>query len=91
MSKERQKNFFDLYLAGRASADDINESIDAWHAGSVSQHIYQFLGMTKEEYSRWLSDPEILPEIASARKQHARLASPSKQAKRTPKLASRTR
>jgi hypothetical protein len=69
MSK-KQTRFIDLYLEGRASAEDINESIDAWHSGSGKQPIYDYLGMTEEEYSLWLRDPDVLPHIARAHKEH---------------------
>jgi len=69
MSK-KQTPFIDLYLEGRASAEDINESIDAWHAGSGREPIFDYLGMTEEEYAFWLRDPDVLRHIARARKQH---------------------
>ena len=56
----------DLYLRGRASAEDINDSIDAWHNASGKQSIYAYLGMTADEYSLWLRDPGVLPLIARA-------------------------
>ncbi len=62
----KQPNFIDLYLRGRASAEDINDSIDAWHNGSGRQSIYAYLGMTEEEYTLWLRDPGVLPQIARA-------------------------
>jgi hypothetical protein len=68
MSKKQQR-FLDLYLEGQASADDINDSIDAWHAGSGKESIHDFLGMTEEEYARWLRNPDQLPQIARARKE----------------------
>jgi len=36
--------------------------------------IFQFLGMTKEEYYLWLCDPDSLPEIARARRANEPLA-----------------
>jgi len=75
MSKKQQR-FLDLYLEGHLSADDINDSIDAWHAGSGEQPIYDFLGMTEEEYARWLRDPDALLQIARARKEAQPLLKP---------------
>jgi hypothetical protein len=68
MSKKQQR-FLDRYLEGQVSAENINESIDAWHAGSGREPIFDFLGMTEEEYSRWLRDPDQLSQIARARKE----------------------
>jgi hypothetical protein len=72
MSK-KQTRFIDLYLAGRAAPEDINDSIDAWHAGSGREPIYDHLGMTEEEYAAWLRDPDVLPQIARARREHTPL------------------
>jgi len=66
---KKQTRFIDLYLDDQASAEDINEFIDEWHAGSAKQPIYDFLGMTEEEYARWLRDPDALLQIARARKE----------------------
>src|SRR5277367_3466909 len=73
MSK-KQTPFIDQYLSGRASAEDINESIDAWHAGSGKEPIYDYLGMTEEEYAAWLRNPGVLSYIARARKERKPIA-----------------
>jgi hypothetical protein len=80
---KKQIPFIDLYLEGRASADDINTSIDAWHAGSGKEPIYRYLGMTEEEYALWLRDPDVLPQIARARKEHGPLADRPKRIRKT--------
>ena len=73
MSRKRA-TFVDLYMHGQARPDDIGESIDAWHSGSGDQPIYDYLGMTEEEYAEWLRDPNVLPQIARARKERLPLA-----------------
>jgi hypothetical protein len=82
MSKKRRP-FIDLYLEGRASAEDINTSIDVWHAGSGKGPLYRYLGMTEEEYFLWLRDPDVLPQIARARKEHRPLADRPKGIRKT--------
>jgi hypothetical protein len=73
MSKKRA-TFIDLYILGQARPEDISESIDTWHSGSGDQPIYDYLGMTEEEYSEWLRDPDVLPHIVRARKERLPLA-----------------
>jgi len=62
-----QPVFMDLYLRGEVRADDIDDFIDSWHENSGAQELFEYLGMTKEEYALWLRDPEMLPAIARAR------------------------
>ena len=60
--------FFQRYLSGELPARDIDEFIDAWHEKPNDKEIFAFLGMTKEEYSLWLCDPDSLADIAQARR-----------------------
>jgi hypothetical protein len=60
--------FLEHYLNGKAVAEDIDDFIDVWHENLKQMEIYEFLGMTKEEYSLWLRDPDTLPQIARARR-----------------------
>src|SRR5215472_2960112 len=59
--------FFHMYLKREVSADDIDDFIEIWHQKPGRKKIFEFLGMTKEEYFLWLCDPESLAEIARAR------------------------
>lgn len=70
-TKQRSPTFLELYLNGEVLADEIDDFVDEWHANPGVNEIYEFLGMTKEEYSLWLRDPESLPHIARSR--HANL------------------
>jgi hypothetical protein len=67
--------FFQRYLSGESSAEDIDEWIDAWHEQPDGRQIFEFLGMTEEEYSLWLCDPDSLAEIAQARRAERPLVS----------------
>jgi len=60
--------FLDRYLNGEVLAEDIDDFIDLWHGNPAGEEIYDFLGMSKAEYSLWLRDPDILPLIAQARR-----------------------
>jgi hypothetical protein len=70
MSEKRRAScpFLQSYLNGEACAENIDDFIDAWHAKPGRKKIFEFLGMTDEEYSLWLCDPDSLPEIARARR-----------------------
>jgi hypothetical protein len=64
----RPTTFLNRYLNGEVLAEDIDEYIDFWHEHPAGRQIYEFLGMTKKEYSLWLRDPDSLPHIARARR-----------------------
>ena len=61
------KPFLEKYLGEEATAEDIDDFIDAWHENSGGMEIFEYLGMTKDEYALWLRDPDALPQIARAR------------------------
>ncbi len=59
MSAEGVKQtFVEAVLAGDAMLGDIDDFIDAWHASPEDVGLAEFLGMTEEEYARWVEQPE---------------------------------
>ena len=54
------QTFFDLYMKGKATIDDLDDYLDEWHDGSSSQSIEDYLGLTKEQYFKWCQDPVLL-------------------------------
>jgi hypothetical protein len=34
--------------------DELDDAIDTWHENSGEETLYEFLGMTLEEYKLWL-------------------------------------
>jgi hypothetical protein len=72
---QAEATFLERYLNGEAAADDIDVYVDRWHSESGKQPIYDFLGLTRDEYALWLRHPEVLPQIAKARRQHQPLSS----------------
>jgi len=49
--------FIDQFCRGQISADRINDHIDAWHQClDTDQLLHEYLGMTWEQYSRWVKD-----------------------------------
>jgi hypothetical protein len=72
MSKD--VSFLDQLMAGLVMSDQIDDFVDHWHEGATGQPIHQFLGMTAEEYSLWVQDPDALATIARARRYEISLA-----------------
>ena len=70
MSKKSasDKTFLERYMNGEVLAEDIDDFVDAWHQNSGEKEIFEYLGMTRDEYSIWLRDPDVLPHIARARR-----------------------
>ena len=60
--------FVDSVLAGDRTLDAIDDFIDQWHDGDSDLEIWQFLGMTREEYGSWVINPAALPEIINSRR-----------------------
>jgi hypothetical protein len=60
--------FLERYLNGEVLAEDIDDFIDLWHENPEGREIYEFLGMSEQEYSLWVRDPDTLPQIARSRR-----------------------
>ena len=57
--------FIDLVRMGKADPDDIDNYVDAWHDSGPDEtrKLHEFLGMTWDEYARWVEDPTCLRQI----------------------------
>jgi hypothetical protein len=68
-------SFIELCLSGDVLADEIDDFIDLWHDNKAGQdqELHEFLGMTWDEYSVWVTRPSVFPYILSARKHHQTL------------------
>jgi hypothetical protein len=64
---ETQQRFIDLALNGSVLADDIDDFIDNWHDNDSGETLHDYLGLTWQEYSLWVSDASYLSLILSAR------------------------
>ena len=60
-------NFIAMCVAGGAMPEDIDEFIDKWHEGDSKVPIYEYLGMTRDEYHSWVKDPNALSHIVRTR------------------------
>ncbi|WP_156800315.1 hypothetical protein [Thalassoporum mexicanum] len=67
--------FIELCLSGNTEADQIDDFIDLWHDNKAGQdqELHEFLGMTWDEYSVWLTKPSVFPYILSARAKNVSL------------------
>lgn len=59
--------FVDLCLAGKVPPADIDEFVEAWHLSASKKNVWDFLGLTPEEYTRWVEQPESINAIIEAR------------------------
>jgi hypothetical protein len=59
-------NFIEQCLEGLALPDDIDDFVDSWHEQEGDESLHHFLGMTRKEYSLWVTDPDVLPYIINA-------------------------
>ena len=55
-----------LYPDAPALEHALNDAIDEWHASPDGLDLHSFLGMTLEEYVRWVQSPSSLAEIIGA-------------------------
>lgn len=62
-----ERSFIELALCGEVLADEIDDFVEAWHKSESNLEIQEFLGMSIEEYSLWVSDPDSIATILSAR------------------------
>jgi len=64
-----EDSFVGLCVRGELLLDDIDDRVDEWHESDSSVEIFEYLGMTQQEYRLWIHDPDILPFIVTARTQ----------------------
>jgi len=65
-----QQTFMSLCLRGEVVQDEIDDFVDAWHEDEKDiRPIYEFLGMTHQEYDLWVEQPGALRLILAAREE----------------------
>lgn len=62
--------FISQCLAGDVLIDEIDDFVDQWHNGESDPNLelHEFLGMTWNEYTLWVTQPSVLPFILKAHK-----------------------
>lgn len=69
-------SFVELCLKGDLLIEEIDDCVEDWHEGraGADQELYEFLGMTRDEYAEWVRHPSILTYILAARQNRVTLA-----------------
>jgi hypothetical protein len=60
-------SYMEMVLEGRVLSDEIEDFVEDWHLSDSDKEIHDFLGMTFQEYSLWVSEPDMIEIIISAR------------------------
>jgi len=60
-------SFLKLVMDGKVLISEIDDFVDKWHGGQSTDELYEYLGMTFDEYSLWVADPDTLAIICTAR------------------------
>ncbi|GAB3220221.1 hypothetical protein GCM10027423_51440 [Spirosoma arcticum] len=55
--------FFEDWKSGIVQPDQIDDYIDRWHSGNSDLPLAAFLGLTQDQYARWLTTPQQLLQI----------------------------
>ena len=50
--------FVEAPKRGAADCDDIDDYIDEWHEGPYTCELYEFLGMTQQQFHEYVKYPE---------------------------------
>jgi hypothetical protein len=82
-------SFIDRCLRGEALLEEIDDYVDAWHEGDSDKELHAYLGMTQKEYALWVSRPDVLPFIITARHSNRKLEEVLRQSQALP-LAARS-
>ena len=62
--------FIEMAVRGDVLPDEIDDFVDFWHDSESTAELHEFLGLTWEEYSLWVSNPEYMDLIIAARRNH---------------------
>lgn len=68
------ETFYELYSQGKITEENIGDYIEQWHTGDSELTIYEFLGLTQDQYRYWVETGELVditdyPELVKARLQ----------------------
>lgn len=66
-------NFIQDCINADALLEEIDDYIKKWHESDSNETIYDYLGMTEEEYYLWVEDDFYLKYIISAHEQNKKI------------------
>lgn len=52
--------FMKDYLDGKITCDDLDLYVEQWHKHNGNENVYDFLGITEQQYMTWLKNPDDL-------------------------------
>lgn len=59
-----EQTFIDAVLAGRATADDVDDWIEKWHTTDTGDiEIHEFLGLNESEMEAWARSDATLEQL----------------------------
>jgi len=61
-SYNQNLSFTEALVQGLADYEDIYDYIHKWHIGPYTCKVYEFLGMTKQQYFKWGEDENYLKQ-----------------------------
>lgn len=64
--------FIGKCIAGKAKPEDIDYYIEKWGASNTPTPLYQYLGMSWEEFEGWMLHAEELENIIDSKRKHKR-------------------
>ncbi|NYT41540.1 hypothetical protein HZY97_12280 [Sphingomonas sp. R-74633] len=57
----------ELAIDGYREPDEIDDFVSDWHKGGSGLKLHDFLGLTHEEYTLWVAEPDLIALIVGAR------------------------
>ena len=54
MEQTKPMRFYQLLQNGEISVNRINDYINEWHEGTSEETLYEYLGLTREQYVQWV-------------------------------------
>src|SRR5208337_2218006 len=67
-SIEARPSFIELCIRNEVLPEEIDDFVQGWHQSDSNKELYEFLGMTWDEYATWVADASVLPLIIASHK-----------------------
>lgn len=62
-------NYMEMLIEGLVTESEIDDYVDRWHEDErIKCNLHEYLGMSLDEYSIWVTKPSSLLDIVSARR-----------------------
>ena len=57
-------------MQDRVKIEDLDDFLEEWNLGSSNESINEYLGLTEEQYYKWVDDPRMLERELNLIKNH---------------------